>query len=420
MRVLLTSDFYHPFIGGAERQVGLLASALMGLGHEVRVATTAHPGLAATQAIDAVPVTRLASAAGHFPAPAGGRRFLPPAPDPVLTVGLRRLITDWSPDIVHASGWIAYSTSVAVADHAAPMVLSVRDYGHACATRELLRRGRALCDGPSLGRCLDCAGRRYGAARALIAVAGVRSGRPLLRRTVVAIHSVSSFVQHTVERDLIHSDPTWRPVLERIDDIVPGATDMTSLDAADERWLSDLPREPFILFVGALSTHKGLGVLLAAWARSGRLCGAGPRPPLVVIGTRSTSTPDSFPDGVTVLSDVPHRLVMAAWQRCLFGVVPSIWPDPLPGVVREPMTLGRAVIGSAVGGIPDMILDGATGLLVPPADVPALSRAMDLLAGDAALRHRLGEGGRASVEHLTPPEVGRRFVDLYERALDAA
>ncbi len=181
MRVLLASDFFHPVIGGAERQVGLLAAALARRGHEVRVATTAQPGLAPREVVEGVAVDRLASLASALPAPGRGQRFLPPAPDPLLSVGLHRLVLDWRPDVVHASGWIAYSSAAAVLDHAAPLVLSVRDYGHACATRNLLWHDRAVCDGPSLGRCLDCAGRHYGAARALIAVSGVRGGRPLLR-----------------------------------------------------------------------------------------------------------------------------------------------------------------------------------------------------------------------------------------------
>ena len=187
----------------------------------------------------------------------------------------------------------------------------------------------------------------------------MRSGRPLLRRTVRAIHSVSRFVEHTVERDVLRGDPGWRPILERIDDIVPATPDAVARATRSCRLglLGRLPAVPFILFVGALQAHKGLDVLLEAWGRmasarptaSGRRwCSSAPARPI---------RPATFPAGVTVLSDVPHRVVMAAWERCLFGVVPSVWPDPLPGVVREPMTRGKAVIGSAVGGIPDMITD---------------------------------------------------------------
>jgi len=120
-----------------------------------------------------------------------------------------------------------------------------------------------------------------------------------------------------------------------------------------------------------------------------------------------------------VLSDVSHRVVMAAWERCLFGVVPSLWPDPLPGVVREPMTRGKAVIASDVGGIPDMITNDVNGLLVPAGDAAALASAMDRLMADAALRTRLGDAGRESVMDLTPAAVGRRFAALYGRVLEA-
>jgi glycosyltransferase involved in cell wall biosynthesis len=108
---------------------------------------------------------------------------------------------------------------------------------------------------------------------------------------------------------------------------------------------------------------------------------------------------------------------MAAWERCLFGVVPSLWADPLPGVVREAMTRGKAVIGSAVGGIPDMITNDSNGLLVPAGDPAALVSAMDRLASDPGLRVRLGEAGRESVAGLTPAAIGHRFESLYERVL---
>ena len=244
----------------------------------------------------------------------------------------------------------------------------------------------------------------------------------MLRRTVRAIHSVSRFVEHTVTRDVVRDDPGWQPILERIDDIVPPPPDPThgaSFERSEWGLLGRLPPVPYILFVGALQAHKGLDVLLDAWGRLGDMpAGAVGRPPLVLIGTRSVDTPASFPAGVTVLSDVPHRVVMAAWERCRFGVVPSRWPDPLPGVVREPMTRGKAVIGSDVGGIPDMITDETNGLLVPAGDAAALAVAMSRLVADPAMCDRLGKAGRRSVADLTPAAIGHRFVALYERVLD--
>ncbi len=407
MRLLLTSDFLAPLIGGAERQVELLAAALAALGHDVRLLTTAQPGLPPRTELRGVPVERVASVAGLVPAPGGGRRFVPPAPDPLLTLGIRRAIDAWRPDLVHASGWIGYATAAAARSRSVPMVLSVRDHGHGCATRTLLWHEQVACPGPTLGRCLDCAGRRYGAPRALVAVGGVLTGRHLLRRAVHGLHCVSRSVERTVRRDVVGEDALWEPVLERIDDIVPDPP------LADEPAPPGLPATPFILFVGALTRHKGLQVLLRAW----RSMAPEHRPPLVLIGTRWPETPDITDPGITVLSEVPHAEVMGAWARCLFGVVASVWADPLPGVVREPMTRGRAVIGSDTGGIPDMIRDGENGLLVPPDDATALAAAMTRLAGDAPLRERLGTAGAASVRDLTPSGIAGRFESLYGRVL---
>jgi glycosyltransferase involved in cell wall biosynthesis len=332
-----------------------------------------------------------------------------------LVLGLRRLLGEQPVDVVHANGWIAYASAAAVAGGDTPLVISVRDYGYACATRSLLWRDRELCHGPAPGRCLDCAAHRYGPLKALAAVGGVRTGRSLLRRTVRGIHSVSRFVEHTVQRDLLRNDPTWRPALARIPDVVPpAASGPQSPSARDQALLASLPSVPFILFVGALQGHKGLGVLLEAWTRLAVRDSA--CPPLVLIGTRWPDTPVSFPSDVTVLTDVPHPVVMTAWERSLFGVAPSVWPDPLPGVVREAMSRRRAVVATAVGGNPDMITDGENGLLVRPGDADDLANAMARLLGDPDLRERLGQAGWRSVQDLTADRVAAQFETLYQRS----
>ena len=232
--------------------------------------------------------------------------------------------------------------------------------------RSLLHEGREICDGPAPAKCAHCAGRQYGAAVGLVTVAGVGTGRFLLRRHVTAIHAVSRFVETIVRRDLLDGDQGWEPIVERIDDVVPPPIG-EPLDSEDRALLDRLPAEPFALFVGQLSPHKGVGVLLRAYA-SVHDEHPDSVPPLVLIGTPVAGAPLDVPDGVTLLESVPHAVVMAAWERSLFGVAPSVWPDPLPGVVREPMTRGRPVIATRVGGNTDMVSDGVNGLLVDPGE----------------------------------------------------
>ena len=285
-----------------------------------------------------------------------------------------------------------------------PVVLSVRDYGYSCATRSMLLNGTE-CPGPGLARCMRHATSWYGTAKGTAAVLGIRASRRLLLRKVTAVHSVSHHVADVVRRDLLAG---VEREIATIPDIVLRSTPAKPDPARVQAVIDELPEEPFILFVGALQPHKGLGTLFAAHSML-----ADP-PPLVLIGTPWPDTP-AAPAGVTVIHSAPHAAVIAAWDRALFGVTPSIWPDPLPGVVREAMLAGRPVIGTRVGGIVDMIEDGENGLLVPPGDAPALAQAMQRLLADEALRTRLGENARRSASQFDAATIAARFEEFYRR-----
>jgi glycosyltransferase involved in cell wall biosynthesis len=152
-------------------------------------------------------------------------------------------------------------------------------------------------------------------------------------------------------------------------------------------------------------------VLLEAYA------GLAERPPLVLVGTRAADTPAEFPAGTTVLTYMPHRVVMALWRRSLFGVSPSIAPEAFPTVVHEAMSCGRAMIGANMGGYLDMIEDGETGLLVPPGDPVELRAAMARLIGDPDLRERLGRSAERKATDYTPAAVLPRIERLFRETV---
>jgi glycosyltransferase involved in cell wall biosynthesis len=418
-RVLLAHEFYPPFIGGAELQTQMLARGLAARGHVVTVATSWHAGLAEHEHDDGVDIHRLRGWWTRVPwfSKDARRRYHPPLPDPGTTVELKRLIRTFRPDVLHASGWIAYSCAAAVQGGTTPMVLSVRDYGYSCAVRTLMRNGAQVCNGPSVGKCLPCAAQRYGWPKGIAAVGGVLGVQPLLAGNVSGVHALSQYVQTIVRRDFLTRRRRKRNV-ERPLAVIPGImvpepvaqTAGPTTDAV----LECLPSEPFILFVGALQLHKGLSPLLDAYQRLDN------PPPLVLIGTAWPDTPSSFPPGVTVVHNVPHPTVMRAWERCLFGVVPSVWPEPLGGTVREGMSRGKPVVGSAIGGIVDMIKDGETGLLVPPGDADALRAAMLRLIGSETLRQEMGRRAREYAEHeFAAAAILPRFEALYAQTIAA-
>ncbi len=79
------------------------------------------------------------------------------------------------------------------------------------------------------------------------------------------------------------------------------------------------------------------------------------------------------------------------------SVLPSLF-EGMGRVLLEAMAMGLPVVASRVGGIPDVVDDGVTGLLVPPGDGPALTRALETMLTDGALAARMGAAGRARVD----------------------
>jgi glycosyltransferase involved in cell wall biosynthesis len=160
--------------------------------------------------------------------------------------------------------------------------------------------------------------------------------------------------------------------------------------------------------------RKGLSTLLAAYQQLRNA------PPLVLVGYETPDTPKSFPAGVMVLRNAPHANVMAAWERAAFGVMPSLWPDPSPGVVREAMSKGKAVVGTAIGGASEMIEDGKTGFLVPPGDAALMASAMQQLIDDPALCRAFGRAAQTSAEQFMASVSVPRFEQLYQRLIHGA
>jgi len=405
MRVLMLAQFYPPTMGGEERHVRNLAAALAARGHDVAVATLWHHGLAEFEQDGLVRVYRMRGTVqrADWLFSESGRRHAPPFPDPELVLALRRIVAEERPQIVHAHNWLVHSFLPLAAWSGAKLVLTLHDYSLVCVQKRLMYRDQTLCSGPQLTKCLKCAVSHYGLGKGLSTLAGNWS-MSLLERQAVAMFLPVSGAVATQTRLAHHKVP-----FDIIPNFVPD--DLGMQPAVIDEYVAQLPSEPYILMVGDLSHDKGIGVLLQAYQR---LHSA---PPLVLIGRRNEDTPTSLPANTTILEQWPHAAVMAAWQRCIVAVVPSVCPDACPTVVMEAMTMSRAVIGSAIGGVPDLVIDGETGLLVPPEDVQALTAALHQLLTDSELRDRMGQAGRSRVKQYYASAVVPRIERVYQHVL---
>src|SRR5262249_55432592 len=115
-----------------------------------------------------------------------------------------------------------------------------------------------------------------------------------------------------------------------------------------------------------------------------------------------------------------NRDVLALYPLADIVVVPSVVPDALSRVILEAMSAGRAVIATDVGGTPELVIDGKTGLLVERGDPLALARALERLLGDAGLRAIRGAAARRHADELAGQGNSvDRLLDLYSELRSA-
>jgi glycosyltransferase involved in cell wall biosynthesis len=228
----------------------------------------------------------------------------------------------------------------------------------------------------------DTATRLYGSPlRRLLEPVSRRVARAALRRAD-AVRTVSPFTSGLV----------------RAVGVVPAATFTTYYDSsAFDGPPAPLPEAPRALFVGVLERYKNVHGLVRAW----RL--AAPRVPaaqLLLVGRgREHEVVEALvrdlPRQTAWRESLPPDEVAAALDASTVLVLPS-FSEGLPRVAMEAFARGRPVVGSRAGGIPDIVEDGVSGLLVPPGDDAALADALVRVLSDAGLAQRLADGARAA------------------------
>jgi len=369
---------------GAEHSLALLARGLVDHGWEVHLATPGPWALAPQLAAAGIRVAEI---------PVRMCWLVQPEPQPALLQLLRLIRWAWprrgrsrlrrwldgvAPDVVHVN-CLPHLSGAAVARAAGlPVVWHVREILPPGARRRAFAR--------RLGR--DAA-RVVAVSRA---VAGWLEAEGLGGRTEVVLNGVEA-PQRAPDRD------------------------------AARRELGLDPSATVVAWLGQLLPHKGAAETVAAVERSRS---AGVPLELVVAGAgsaRGRARLESALDGkpwarLAAPQPDPWRVLAAA---DLVAVTPTA-PDPLPRVVMEAMAMGRPVVAFATGGVPEMVEDGVTGVLVAAGDVAALAAEMVVLGRDADRRRTLGEAGarRARMELGLERHIERMEALLRRQAAGGA
>jgi glycosyltransferase involved in cell wall biosynthesis len=345
MRVLMVSSLWPPVVlGGAEQYAAALRDRLHRAGHEVGVVTLGvdAPGVVATVPPRPYPMEEFATQ------PRSARlRFH-------LTDVVRRdtgeILADacarFRPDVVH-SHVVQGMGPAALTEPARlgiPHVHTLHDYWLLCPRNSMVRRDGVACG----TRCTSCR-----------VLAGARDV-PIARHPPEVVVAVSEAVArpHLAARPWMR-DRT-RVVYNPVEDPIPRP-----------------PRPADAVFtfgfLGRLGRDKGIVTLLDAFGNAGldaRLVVAGRGPEAARV--RAAGVDDRG------WVDATGKDALLAELDCL--VVPSEWSDPAPLVVNEARARGITVIGTTVGGIPELVAPEHSALLVAPGDVAALTDALRRVA----------------------------------------
>jgi len=199
------------------------------------------------------------------------------------------------------------------------------------------------------------------------------------------------------------------------------------------------PNRPSVLFVGRITRQKGLPHLLRAAAALAPdvqlvLCAGSPDTPEIAaeVGGLIEDLKASRGGGVVWIPEMlPKTEVIQMLTACTVFACPSIY-EPMGIVNLEAMACEVPVVATATGGIPEVVADGVTGLLVPieqvadgsgtpldPARFEAdLATALTTVLSDPALARAMGVAGRQrAVEHFAWPAIAARTVELYRSLL---
>lgn len=390
MRVLLVADFYPPAPGGLEAHVRRLAHALVRRGHDVEVVAGAHASHPAHRHDDdgGIAVHRVPVAVSRLVY--RGRAFHPPWPDAAFRHAIGRVLARFDADVVHAHGWSAFSAASFGARR--PVVVTLHDYGLRCPKKTLLR-GDDECGRGRGTRCLSCPGDEQGGLKRAALATALVPAEPWLRSRVSQFIAVSA---HVASR---HPDDFPEVIPNFLDPLPPAYRSFTPPTGRD------------ILFVGPADRHKGLPVLL-------RALGHLPSAHATVVGVSAMpqlhrSCRPVAASGVEFAGRLTGDPLWRRYRDAAVVAAPATWPDPCPTVVLEALAMGRPVVGSRTGGLPDLVEPGRTGLLVPPDDEWALAAALRELLDDDERRLSMARAAYDSAAQFSTASVVPRIEAVY-------
>jgi glycosyltransferase involved in cell wall biosynthesis len=322
---------------------------------------------------------------------------------------MSRLIKDFKPDIIHAFAiYIQLTPSIldAAREAGVPAVMSCNDYKHICPSYKLFHHGK-LCDECRGGKYYRatvnrCSHDSYTYSIGSTVEAYIHEKINVYRKNVHTFLFASEFMAHKTEEFWGKDSFRWKILRNPFDATI--YPDKISIGN-------------YALFFGRLIEEKGVDILLAAAKLN-------PDIPIVIVG--------DGPDQSQLLAQAKSlglnhiQFLGPKWGNeldiillnCRFVVVPSLWHENFPYVILQSFAMGKPVIGSNRGGIPELVVHGERGLIYEANDPAALSTAMGTLMRNESLSLQMGtEAKRFVNSNFNAKQFYQSLMKIYNEVL---
>jgi len=298
---------------------------------------------------------------------------------------IRKKILDVSPDIVHVQS-VGYTILASL--------LLKRKYPIVCTVHSLVARDYKMAEWAGFLEHIN------------------RKIMAFLENTIILRSLTDVIVVSPKMRELIEDKSNAKMY------IIPNGIDPQEVRDIAPRSV----KHPSVLYVGRLTKRKGIDVLLKAMPEIIRSI---PQTSLLVLGTgpqedelRRLVDDVGMGKNVNLLGFISGGEKYAYYKSADVCVVPSIDYDYAPIVLSEAMFCGKPIVASGVGGIPQIVDDKKTGLLVKPNDVDELADRIIVLLRDKKLRDRMGEAGRKKMMNFTWDRIASKTIGVYGKVIE--
>ena len=404
-KILICSNVYPPnFIGGAELIAHFQGKLLQERGHEVIAFTGDNVRndkryALAEDMYEGLTVFRVCL---H---PQDYQWDLINFSHPAVDAHFTRLIDEFSPDVVHMHNIIGLSTGIIhiAKNRGAKTVLTLHDHWGFCYKNTLLKRGSEICRDYS--RCAEC--------------------MPFVRDETgrnIPIRMRQDFLNLQLQEVDAFISPSLYLAQAYISAGIPiGKMNViwNGVDVARFTRVVKKPREGKVrfTFIGYFGFHKGINVFLDALS----LIRTPDRVSVNLVGAGEQT--DSLRDKIATLGlsrvvrfwgKVDNSRIEEVFAETDVQVLPSLWPENQPVSITEAMATRTAVIASAIGGIPELVMDGYSGYLFTPGNAAQLAEKMVEFISHPERIELFGQRGFERIADKSFGEQLERVCELYE------